>query len=319
MSYPETRMPENQQTISIPDTTKAIIREVTHPDLAGTGIRLFIKREDMIHEYISGNKWRKLKFNLVEAKSNGYSRLMTFGGAYSNHIYAVAAAGRLSGFETVGVIRGDPYEKLNPTLRFAEQCGMSLHYLNRAVYREKYSREILDNLNNRYGQFYLIPEGGSNVVALKGCIEMVNEIKDEYDMICLPCGTGGTLAGILEGLNEKSFILGFPVLKNGSFLRNDIDKLNKDFSGRIYSNFRLNTRYHFGGFAKFDQNLTDFINDFKKVTGIPLDPIYTGKMMFGIFDLIRNGRLRNMKILAIHTGGLQGIAGFNERFGNIIL
>ena len=147
---------------------------------------------------------------------------------------------------------------------------------------------------------------------------MIEELDRQYDLVCLPCGTGGTLAGILEGLKGKSFVLGFPVLKNGSFLRNDIDSLNQESSGKTYSNYALNTRYHFGGYAKYSQGLISFINEFKIEHGIRLDPVYTGKMMFGIFDLIRQGRLKNMDVLVIHTGGLQGIAGFNERFGNLI-
>ena len=312
-------MHENPLIIPMPDTSRSVIREISYHDLERSGIRLFIKREDRVHEFMSGNKWRKLKYNLEEAKNKGYKKLLTYGGAYSNHIYAMAAAGKLFGFETVGVIRGEPHDVLNPTLLFSVQCGMTLHYLSRTEYREKYSKENLTRLRIRFGDFYLVPEGGSNVPALKGCIEMVNEIGDEYDIICLPCGTGGTLAGILEGLQGKSFVLGFPVLKNGSFLREEIDRLNIDYSGRKYVNYRLNTGYHFGGYAKFNQEVVDFINDFKIKTSIPLDPVYTGKMMFGIFDMIGRGRLKNMKILVIHTGGLQGIAGFNERFGSLII
>ena len=311
-------MPDSPAKLSLPDPSRAVTCEIFHDDLGGTGIKLYVKREDLIHEFISGNKWRKLKYNLEEAHRLGYKKLLTFGGAYSNHIYATAAAGVLSGFETIGVIRGESHDELNPTLRFATEYGMSLQYISRQDYREKYSVVNLEKLKKRHGEFYLIPEGGSNGLALEGCIEMVNELEDEYDLICLPCGTGGTLAGLLEGLTGKSFVLGFPVLRDGSFLRNEIDKLTGKFSGRTYNNYRLNTKYSFGGYAKFNESLINFINGFKKEAGIPLDPVYTGKMMFGIFDLVRKGRLKNMKILVLHTGGLQGIAGFNERFGGII-
>jgi 1-aminocyclopropane-1-carboxylate deaminase len=311
-------MHEDIRGLSAPDTSKSITREIVDPGLAEKGIRLYLKREDRIHDFISGNKWRKIKYNLGEAKKRGYNKILTFGGAYSNHIYAVAAAGMLFGFETVGVIRGERYDHLNPTLSAAVSAGMILHYINRADFSNKYSEKILGPVRKRFGDFYLIPEGGSNVIALKGCIEMVNEIEDDFDMVCLPCGTGGTLAGILEGLKGRSFVLGFPVLKEGAFLRKNIDSLNYQYSGNTYDNYRLNTHYHFGGYAKFNGDLIGFINSFKINHQCPLDPVYTGKMMYGIYDMIRNGRLRNMKILAIHTGGLQGIAGFNERFGNII-
>lgn len=301
-----------------PDISAAIVEELDYSGSGNCRIKLFIKREDRIHEAISGNKWRKLKYNLKKAGEEGYVRLLTFGGAYSNHIYAVAAAGKIYGFETVGVIRGEENASLNPTLSEARNQGMELFYLSRSDYSEKKSEKIMDSLRKRYGEFYMIPEGGSNPLALKGCVEMVTELDRTYDLICLPCGTGGTLAGILEGLQGRSFVLGFPVLKNGSFLRKDIDSLNRQYSGRTYDNYALLTGYHFGGYAKYTDELIQFINAFHEQYNIRLDPVYTGKMMSGIFDLIRSGRLRDMNILAIHTGGLQGIRGFNKRFGNLI-
>ncbi len=311
-------MPENQFKLSHPDTGNAIIVPLEVNEITGRGIELFIKREDRIHEFISGNKWRKLKYNLKEAGRKGYNKLLTFGGAYSNHICAVAAAGKLFGFGTIGVIRGEAYSVLNPTLSLASRCGMTLHYVSRKDYAERSDTEFSESLKNMFGEFYSIPEGGSNVYGMKGCAEMVSEILEDFDMICLPCGTGGSLAGMLEGLNGRCHVLGFPVLKDGSFLKKGIDSLTQQYSGRIFENYDLNTDYHFGGYAKYNPPLIDFINGFKKENNILLDPVYTGKMMFGIFDLIRKGRLNNKKILVIHTGGLQGIAGFNQRFGDLI-
>lgn len=253
------------------------------------------------------------------AAEQGYGTLLTFGGAYSNHIYSVAAAGKEYGFRTIGIIRGERYEKLNPTLSFAESRGMILHYISRSAYRDKYNSDLLEELEAKFGRFYLIPEGGTNAFALRGCAEIIPEIDIPYDVITTPCGTGGTMSGILAGLKGNKHVMGFPSLKGGAFLKDEITHHIKSYDSSFYMNWHLETDYHFGGYAKFTTQLIDFINGFKMDHGIPLDPIYTGKMMYGIFDLIRKGRIRDgSKIIAIHTGGLQGIAGFNQRFGHLI-
>jgi len=295
------------------------IYEINSDLLDKQGVRLFIKREDLIHPLISGNKFRKLKYNLQKAHQENHHTLLTFGGAYSNHIHAVAAAGSLHGFQTIGVIRGEPCHPLNPTLSFASEMGMILHYVSRMHYRNKYAHPFLLNLKEIYGSFYLIPEGGSNVEAIRGVREMMEEIDQTFDVIAVSCGTGGTMAGILAGLNGRGYAIGFPVLKNGSFLKNDISRLLDTYERASFDNWHLETAYHFGGYAKFQPELIRFINDFKKETGIPLDPVYTGKMMFGLLDMIKKGIFeKGLKILAIHTGGLQGIGGFNQRFGDLI-
>lgn len=295
------------------------ITEVNCDFLHNKGVRLLIKREDLIHPLISGNKYRKLKYNLQRAHQENHQTLLTFGGAYSNHIHALAAAGSIHGFRTIGVIRGEPCDPLNPTLSFASELGMTLHYVSRQRYRKKYEHQFLLDLKEIYGSFYLVPEGGTNVEAVKGTREMVNEIDQEFDVIAVSCGTGGTMAGILAGLNGRGYAIGFPVLKNGGFLRKDISDLVYDYNKQSYENWHLETGYHFGGYAKYQPELIHFINDFKKETGIPFDPVYTGKMMYGLYDMIRKGAFKKgQKILAIHSGGLQGILGFNQRFGKMI-
>ena len=295
------------------------IQEIRSEILRSRDIRLFIKRDDLLHQEISGNKIRKLKYNIIQAKHDGYKTLLTFGGAYSNHIYAVAAAGEIYGFNTIGVIRGEKYENLNPTLTFATSKGMHLHYISRTNYREKYTDKILKELNKEYGKFYLIPEGGTNSLALKGCTEIVDEIDMDCDIITTCCGTGGTIGGIIAGLNGRNYAIGFPVLKDGGFLRQNILDHIRKYNDQIYLNWHLELDYHFGGYARYSSQLVNFINEFKKDHGIPLDPVYTGKMMYGIFDMIQKKSIkRGTTILCIHTGGLQGIDGFNERFGNLI-
>jgi 1-aminocyclopropane-1-carboxylate deaminase/D-cysteine desulfhydrase-like pyridoxal-dependent ACC family enzyme len=295
------------------------IQGINDPQLDKLGISLSVKRDDQNDQLISGNKFRKLKYNLIEADNLGCRTLITFGGAYSNHIHALAAAGKRFGFKTIGIIRGEKLPTLNPTLADAVDFGMDLTFISRTDYRDKHSEGFAEQLVKRFGPHYLVPEGGSNALALKGCVEMVQEFKDNYDYVCLACGTGGTIAGIIAGLQNKGKILGFPVLKGGSFLNPEIERLIRQYKNSHYSNWQLMTDYHFGGYARYNWNLIQFINRFYTNHKIPLDPVYTGKMMFGVFDQIKKGYFRKgSKILAIHTGGLQGIRGFNDRFGNLI-
>ncbi len=283
------------------------------------GVRVCVKREDQLDDFISGNKYRKLKYNLVKAKSEGHKKLLTFGGAYSNHIHALAYAGHKFNFETIGIIRGERIEPLNPTLSDAEKFGMTLKFIDRSTYKSKLDPKVVAQFKEEFGDFYLVPEGGSNVYAVEGCEEIIDQINFNFDFICCACGTGGTLAGIICGLKGQVKALGFPVLKGGGFLSADIEELIFLRSSKKYTNWRLMLDYHFGGYAKYEWDLIHFINEFKEKHHIPLDPIYTGKMMFGVFDLIKKDFFPpGSRILAIHTGGLQGIRGFNERFGELI-
>lgn len=298
----------------------APVQRIEDPLLDRHKVALFIKREDQLHPDISGNKWRKLKYNLQAAYEEQHDTVLTFGGAFSNHIAAVAAAGKEFGFHMIGIIRGEEHLPLNPTLAYARGQGMQLHYIDRETYRNKTQPEVIEKLARQFGTFYLVPEGGSNALAVKGCAEIVADFdKNTYDFICAPCGTGGTLAGLVAGMNRRGQVLGFPALKGGSFLKEEIDTLTRAFNGQLYHNYQLLTDYHFGGYAKWTPELVNFIRIFKDVSGIPLDPIYTGKMLYGIYDLVQKGFFKpGSRLLAIHTGGLQGIKGFNERFGNII-
>lgn len=274
------------------------------------GIELFIKREDLLHPVISGNKFRKLKYNLAEAKRLGYKKLLTFGGAFSNHIVAVAGAGKEFGFDTIGIIRGEElFDKIgeNPSLQFAHEHGMQFHFTDRTSYRDKTSPEFLSKLEQMFGSFYLIPEGGTNELAIKGCEEILtSEDKSEFSYICCAIGTGGTISGIINSSSENQQIIGFSSLK-GDFLSEVICNFVQK------KNWNVNCTYHFGGYGKVSEELIDFLNQFYQETKIPLDPVYAGKMMYGIIDLIKNNYFPpHSKILAIHTGGLQGIEGMNQ-------
>lgn len=273
-------------------------------------MKLYIKREDQLHPYISGNKFRKLKYNLLEAKKQGHRTLLTFGGAFSNHISAVSYAAKAYGFQSIGVVRGEElHDKIseNPTLSFAQANGMTLKFVSREDYREKDSEVFIEKLHQKYGNFYLIPEGGTNDLAVKGCEEILTEQDDFFDYICCAVGTGGTISGIINSSKPHQKVLGFPALK-GDFLESEIKKFTKK------DNWKLVHDYHFGGYAKINEPLIAFINEFRKQTEIPLDPVYTGKMCYGVYDLIRKGYFeKEANILLIHTGGLQGIAGMNEK------
>ncbi|WP_426429400.1 1-aminocyclopropane-1-carboxylate deaminase/D-cysteine desulfhydrase [Winogradskyella sp. HB-48] len=270
--------------------------------------QLFVKPEYLIHPFVSGNKYRKLKYNIQKAKELQKSTLLTFGGAYSNHIAATAYAGQLYGFKTIGVIRGDEIQssiESNPTLKFAKSCGMQFKFVSREEYRHKSEYDFIEKLRDGYGDFYLLPEGGTNELAVKGCEEILKEDDADFDFICCCVGTGGTISGLINSAKPHQKILGFPALK-GDFIREDIRKFAKK------ENWELISDYHFGGYGKIKPELISFINDFKKKYHIPLDPIYTGKIMFGIFDLMEKQFFpKDVKILAIHTGGLQGIEGMN--------
>ena len=276
-------------------------------------ITLEIKREDLLHPFVSGNKFRKLKYNVVQAKAENHSVLLTFGGAFSNHIAAVAYAGKEQGFETIGVIRGEELrDKIaeNPTLSFAQECGMRFEFVTREAYRHKTDAAFIAQLQAQFGSFYLVPEGGTNDLAVKGCEEILTELDADFDFVCSAVGTGGTISGLINSALSHQKVLGFPALK-GDFLQDEIRNFVQN------KNWELQTDYHFGGYGKVTTEFIEWINWFYAQTGIPLDPIYTGKMVFGVMDLIqRNYFPPKSKILMIHTGGLQGIAGMNAKLRN---
>ncbi len=278
------------------------------------GITLAVKREDLLHEHISGNKFRKLYYNIIEAKEAGYNTLLTFGGAFSNHIAATAAAGNEYGLKTIGVIRGDELGRNlgktlneNPTLQFAHTQGMSFHFVSRSAYRQKTNPDFIRNLFQIFGNFYLVPEGGTNQLAIKGTEKILTPEDVAFDYICSAIGTGGTIAGIINSSAKHQKVLGFPALKEQFLEKNINEYVNK-------RNWELIRDYNFGGFAKIEKKLVDFINTVHSLHNLPLDPIYTGKMMFGIIDLIKKDYFpKGSKILAIHSGGLQGRLGMNIR------
>ena len=278
------------------------------------GIELFIKREDKLHPIISGNKFRKLNHNIQEAKKLGHTTLLTFGGAFSNHILAVAGAGAEFGFKTIGIIRGEELENKiaeNPTLAKAQELGMQFYFVTRTAYRDKEEKMFVNHLQEMFGDFYLIPEGGTNELAIKGCEEILTDVDKAYfTYVACAVGTGGTISGLINSSGQNQQIIGFSSLK-GAFLSDVI----RNFV--VKTNWNINDSYHFGGYGKVNDELIQFLNSFYSQTNIPLDPVYTGKMVFGVLDLIAKAYFpSNSKILMIHTGGLQGIKGMNFALKN---
>jgi 1-aminocyclopropane-1-carboxylate deaminase len=298
------------------------LEEINHDLLKNQDIRLFIKRDDLIHPNISGNKWRKLKYNIQDFQSSNKPQLLTYGGAFSNHIYATAVAGQIYNLRTIGIIRGEKNPPLSNTLDFAEKKGMFLHFVSRTAYAEKAALQL--ELKNQFGDFYEVPEGGANAFAIKGCTEIVDEVNTHIDTTpdywCLACGTGTTLAGIIAASKSHQEIMGFSVLKSYNW-DEVMENLLGDFQKTYYpntqdfkkpKNWTINTDYHFGGYAKWQTELVHSMNQFKVQHGIALDPIYTGKLLYGIFDLLKKGYFKKgSTIVALHTGGLQGVEGFN--------
>jgi 1-aminocyclopropane-1-carboxylate deaminase len=271
-------------------------------------IQLDILREDLRHPFVSGNKWWKLKYNLEEAKRLKASVIVTFGGAYSNHLSATAATGKEHNIKTIGLVRGEEHDALNPTLQFCKEQGMELYFLSREEYKNK------DISRFSFSDAYVIPEGGSNKLGVQGCSEMLSSIGENYDCIICACGTGATLSGLILSALPQQKVLGIPVLKGAQFLKEEINQHLSSFEN-TNKNWDLALDYHCGGYGKINDELVTFIKMFKQQYNVPLDGIYTGKMMMGVMDLLRkNYFLNHSKVLVIHTGGLQGNAGIKERF-----
>jgi 1-aminocyclopropane-1-carboxylate deaminase len=285
------------------------VHQIKNKLFGGQGIGVFIKRDDLIHPIISGNKWRKLKYLLKRAQAENKTHLVTFGGAYSNHLLATAASAAKFGFKSTGIVRGEPVN--NDTLFLCRLHGMDLLFADRMSYLDKpalFKKHFADN-----PKAFFIDEGGASAEGAKGCSELVDELTETYDHIFCACGTGTTAAGIINGIRQHRLPTQFhavPIFKNGSFIKDEIEKLLT-----IPVNFEMHTDYHFGGYAKTDEHLIDFIKQFVADTGILIEPVYTGKMLYALYDLAAKNHFRpHSRVLAIHSGGVWGLLGMKGRF-----
>ena len=278
--------------------------EIVESEHRAMGVKLLLKRDDLIHPSIPGNKWRKLVPSFREAAAGHHDTVLTFGGAFSNHIYAVANAAELAGLRSIGLIRGEEHLPLNPVLEQAQRVGMELHYIDRDTYRRKDTPAFLATLPERFGAPFVIPEGGSSPAGVRGVADVVGEIDRPFDVICCPCGTGGTLAGLASALPPHARAVGVAVLKGAGFLTRDVSGLLTAV-GSASSRWEVLLDYHFGGFARATPELLAFIDDFEEKHGVGLDPIYTGKMMYALYDCIERRRFEpGTRIVALHTGGV---------------
>jgi len=289
------------------------VTQLRAPLLKEKQVQLFIKRDELIHPVLQGNKWRKLKYNLLDANSQKQQTLLSFGGAYSNHLHALAFAGQQFGFNTIGIIRGEKPSNTNPCLQDMQNWGMQLEYIKRIDYKQKTTDDFIQRLRKQFGNFYLIPEGGNNPQGIKGCAELLDELDQDYDVICSEVGSGTMLSSLItHHKKSNSEFLGFVVMKNRQ-LEEDIHRKVKNTQKTLNTKWTLNHDYHFGGFAKANNELHQFILNFKTQFNIQLEPVYSGKMLYGLFDLISNDYFKpGSCILAIHGGGLQGLRGYPD-------
>ncbi|MDG1023938.1 MAG: pyridoxal-phosphate dependent enzyme [Flavobacteriaceae bacterium] len=272
------------------------------------GHTIVIKREDLIHPVVSGNKFRKLKYVFKALEEQSHSTILTFGGAFSNHLAAVAAAGKLENIQTIGIVRGEEWQNkldTSTTLSYCQRQGMTLYCVSRADYDLKETSALVCDLQKHNSSIRLLAEGGTEALAVKGCQEILEKGDEEFDVICSSVGTGGTLAGLINKSSPNQTVVGFNALRNPEVI-NQIAHFTKK------NNWYIEDQYAFGGYAKVNEELISFMNAFYQQYKIPLDPIYTGKLLFGIFDLIKQKKWPwGKKILIIHTGGLQGVKGMN--------
>lgn len=285
------------------------LTQIIEPEFKAQKLELWIKRDDLLHPVISGNKWRKLKYILNHALHSGADGIISMGGAYSNHLHALAFAGKAIGFKTAAMVRGEPPIRLNPTLIDLQDWEMELHFVSRGDYRHLRTYKSHDSLPGLKSGQYWLPEGGAIDLALLGVAEIALEIVVEFDVLAVACGTGATLAGLIATAPSSSRILGIAALKAAGFLVHDVKQLlNAQHMTR--DNWQIALDYHCGGFAKTSPALLEFIRWFSARHGIPLEPVYTGKLMFALYDLIRRGYFEaGQRIIVLHTGGLQGNRG----------
>ncbi|MFJ8883572.1 1-aminocyclopropane-1-carboxylate deaminase/D-cysteine desulfhydrase [Streptomyces sp. NPDC102402] len=284
------------------------LRPAEDERFARHGVALLLKRDDLIHPDLPGNKWRKLAPNLRAAAGR---TVLTFGGAYSNHLRATAAAGRLLGFPTVGVVRGDElaHRPLNPSLARCSADGMRLHFVDRATYRAKTSPDVLESLLSLFGDCVVVPEGGSNALAAQGCTELGRELRGEAGTVAVACGTGGTLAGLAAGLGPRQHALGVPVLRGG-FLGDAVRGLQREAFGGPAGRWSLDERFHFGGYARTPPELHAFADDFEDRHGLPVERLYVAKLLYGLTVLAGEGAFApGSTVTAVVTGRPEPAAG----------
>lgn len=292
-----------------------LLQEINTQAWGLPAVKLSILRLDLLSHLGAGNKLFKLKYNLQQAKEEGRQLLLSFGGAWSNHIHALAALGHSEGFKTLGIIRGEPAHGLTPMLEDARAWGMEIHFVDRGEYRLRHDEEYWRQLRQRFGDCYVIPEGASNDLGASGCGEIINLLQSpniDYQVLVTACGTGSTLAGLIGAAPKDKKLIGVAVLKGLREMEVSVADTAKSLGGGNGCDWTINHNYHHGGYAKVSEQLKTFILSFEKRHKIPLEPIYTGKLMYAVFDMIAKSEFNaGQHIIAVHSGGLQGRRGFD--------
>ncbi len=305
------------------------LQEVTFPPITDRGIRLLVKRDDLIHSEVSGNKWRKLKLNIEKLRQRGNSCLLTLGGAHSNHTAATAAAAEMYGLRSIGVIRGEDANMSNFTLSFARAKGMELYPISRQDYRRAREGELREEFHSQFGAFYFVPEGGANDLGRMGCMDIMKELGSAAaDRVFVACGTGTTFCGMGLANLGQSMIYGVSALRGGAYLMEGVrsslcDLLGVEAGEEILSRMRFLDNFHFGAYARITPELTEFMRSFFRYTGIRLDPIYTAKCAFAMKTLAEDAENDGLQVggydgetwVLVHSGGLQGIPAMEARYG----
>lgn len=300
----------------------APLQRLHDPDFDQAGITVRVLRLDLYPSggdvMSSGNKYFKLKYNIQAAQQQGKTQLLSFGGAYSNHIHALALAGKQYGLQTIGLIRGEQQLPLNPTLQDAVDAGMQLHYLSRADYRRKTEVAYITDLARQFPEAFIIPEGGSNQLGVQGCMEIAEHLEhyrgQHTDTVMLPVATGATMAGLVAAL-PNSTVVGVAVLKGADFLRDELNTYLLQAGQRDRKNWLLECEYHGGGYARFDSRLAQFVSNVSARLEVPLEPVYSGKLFKALYEKLQKKAFpRGSNITLIHTGGMQGLRGMQQRF-----
>lgn len=291
------------------------VTQIDHPLFQKHQINVWVKRDDLIHPVISGNKWRKLKFNLMHANQQEYQGVLSFGGAYSNHIHALAYACKNNNLKSLAIIRGEEHYRNNSTLSQAISWGMNCHFVDRKTYKLRNNQNYLNELSQQYPDYFIVPEGGSNQHALAGVSEVIYELDKQlsYDCLMLPVGSAGTLSGLIKADHNRHHLLGVAVLKQDGYLEQEVNQLLASEPNK-HDNWKILNNFHGGGYAKFSHDDCLRISEFNQLTGITFEPIYSGKMLLAFLALLEQGYFqKNQTVVLLHTGGLQGINGLIEQ------
>jgi 1-aminocyclopropane-1-carboxylate deaminase/D-cysteine desulfhydrase-like pyridoxal-dependent ACC family enzyme len=301
------------------DTSNSLLQHLQDPNCLFQGAKIVVKRDDLIDEWVSGNKWRKLKHNIAAAQGAKQNRILTFGGAFSNHLLATAKACHLAGMESIGIVRGEELnERSNETLKNCFALGMELVFISREEYHLRDDKSYIEQLHIDYPNTYIVPEGGANFYGLIGCQEIWKELPKDYTDVVVAAGTGTTAAGILSGMPHTMKLHVFSALK-GDFLEKEIENKihfafhNEGFTSSCMKQMKLYSEDVFGGYGKCNQQLLDFIIWVKDTFDLPLDQVYTAKAFYRLYKMIQSGEFdARSRILFVHTGGLQGNTAFSD-------